>query len=472
MENYKIEKNVLTWINPELNLLCVPESVKEIAPNCMEPNSKLENIIFPSTLFMVRVGAFKHQNLKSVYFKGTCKYIQDEAFANNPNLSIIEMPTNLASVGNFAFEKCFSLEEINFKSDVLINVKAFAECKKLKKINFDKVVGISPHAFESCGFEEVAISNLDFDKYIVGDAAFKNNVNLKKVSITSPDTVLALMVFAGCSSLKELNLTGVKLISNNCFTNTGLETVYVPQTKIMETAFSGCNKLKNFTVNTDTFNLKVLNDCRNIENLFINAKVVADPGFKMDYQFKNIYASPQLEVLENLPFSGGCTIDTLNLAQSKIEFLAMKDFASAKINNLFLPHKVTLLPDGVFFNTTINNLFITSDEIKVLRNFSGNWSEINNIIITSENFVIDSENLGNLIRSGAENIYVNDYALKNVKMVLNEMMFKPSHESLWPGITGIKLKPMSELLNATGFRLENRINNMLYPYPKGEEDDR
>ncbi len=112
------------------------------------------------------------------------KYIAQNAFAGNGNISIVKIPASVVNIYRNAFSGCSSLTTVDIAegSDLWhIDVEAFAYCYELSHINLPEgLAQIDKKAFYSCGFTEIVI----------------------------PDSVsmVCLGAFQGCSELRSITI--------------------------------------------------------------------------------------------------------------------------------------------------------------------------------------------------------------------------------------------------------------------------
>lgn len=123
------------------------------------------------------------------------KYM-DEVYNNylayNSDLISIDIPSNIKSIGYYAFSNCTNLVNITIPSSVInIKSKAFERCISLTSITIpNSVTSIGDHAFFGC---------------------------IRLTSITIPDSVtsIGIAAFAECLKLKNITYNGTIVDWNN-----------------------------------------------------------------------------------------------------------------------------------------------------------------------------------------------------------------------------------------------------------------
>jgi uncharacterized protein YjbI with pentapeptide repeats len=107
---------------------------------------------------------------------------------------------NVASIGNYAFNQCTTLNTANFPLAKTIGTSAFRSTA-LQTANFQLAENIGSQAFNKTNLETA-----DFPKAeIIGDNAFNNCTNLEKVDFREA-TSIGFCVFAACESLATITI--------------------------------------------------------------------------------------------------------------------------------------------------------------------------------------------------------------------------------------------------------------------------
>ena len=218
----------------------IPEGMTVIDNDAFKNNTKLKEVILPSTL--KRIG--------SSAFEGT-------------SLAKVELPSGLTYIGNNAFANNKALTEVAIPKSVISAYGAFSGDENLKKVSFEEgTVEIPDGILSNTGIEEI---NLPSTVKIIGRDAFANNKALTKINLSDgvttikegafsgdsklsvvelPETLteISSYVFSDTPSLTHINLpSGITNIRDGAFTNSGLISITLPKelTGIGRSAFSG-----------------------------------------------------------------------------------------------------------------------------------------------------------------------------------------------------------------------------------------
>ena len=152
----------------------------------------------------------------TLVFDAQITAIPDSAFLACNNLTSIDIPDGIQSIGKNAFNGCNAIEEISIpKSITSIGSKAFYGCTGRATINCRIEDNWNDGWFREAGFSEVVIDN---NITSVGCYAFYNCDNLTKVTIGERVETIRYDAFASCDNLQEVTLpVSVKSIESSAF---------------------------------------------------------------------------------------------------------------------------------------------------------------------------------------------------------------------------------------------------------------
>lgn len=143
---------------------------KDVILNC----PALEEIEFGSSNISIEDDAFKGTFVRRINIGGSVA-VGDQAFAQCPNLSQVNIGGAGVAVGDLAFAQCPNLSRVNIGgAGVAVGAQAFAQCSKLTAV--------------SIGGAGIAI----------GESAFKDCLSLRTVDIGGADIKVDPTAFDGC----------------------------------------------------------------------------------------------------------------------------------------------------------------------------------------------------------------------------------------------------------------------------------
>ena len=158
--------------------------------------------------------------IRKVELGSSVTSIGDYAFQYCYSLSSITIPDGVTSIGDYAFQYCYSLSSITIPDSVTsISDYAFGECYILSSITIpDGVTSIGGYTFRYC----YSLSSITIPDGVtsIGDYAFFGCYSLS--SITIPDSVTSIgnYAFRHCRILSSITIPdGVTSIGNYAFYN-------------------------------------------------------------------------------------------------------------------------------------------------------------------------------------------------------------------------------------------------------------
>ena len=181
-----------------------------------------------------------------------------------------EIGDGVTSIGNYAFQGCYSLASITIPNGVTsIGNYAFQGCYSLASITIpDGVTSISGYTFNDC--YSLASITIPGGVTSIGDCVFQGCYSLASITIPNGVTSISGSVFYNCYSLASITIPGgVTSISGymfyNCFS---LASITFPEgvTSISSSVFQGCLSVRyyDFTRHTAVPTLSNTNAFQNI----------------------------------------------------------------------------------------------------------------------------------------------------------------------------------------------------------------
>ena len=191
-------------------------------------------------------------SLTSITILDGVRYIGNCAFLCCTSLTSITIPDSVTSIGDEAFEGCTSLTSVTIGNGVTsIGYKAFAYCRLLESVTIpDGVTGIGDSAFHSC----TSLTSVTIPDSVtsIGNSAFQNCTSLKSVTIGNGVTRIGQSAFEDCTSLTSITIPdSVTSIGEETFRGcTWLTSVTIGNgvTRIGQSAFKDCTWLTSVTI--------------------------------------------------------------------------------------------------------------------------------------------------------------------------------------------------------------------------------
>lgn len=137
--------------------------------------------------------------------------IEQYAFAKLTALEEVVLPSTLNLIGLGAFQGCTKLSKINLENVQFINERAFSGCALADTLGYDesgkpkaaKMVSIGNYAFENCKLDTVALPET---AQSIGIGAFSNNKELINVEFEAAKVKVGKSAFAGCTDLTSIDI--------------------------------------------------------------------------------------------------------------------------------------------------------------------------------------------------------------------------------------------------------------------------
>ena len=180
----------------------------------------------------------------------SASFVKEYAFSGNSCLTTVDLPM-CKTVGNNAFNRCYSLQTVSLPACTTVGDQAFYSCSSLQTVSLPVCTTVAGTAFRSCSsLQTVSLPACT----TIGWYAFYNCYSLKTVSLPACTTV-GRYTFQNCTSLSSIDLPMCKTVGNQAFQNcyslsvvyigTGIDTVCVLDTS---NAFDGCSALTSIYV--------------------------------------------------------------------------------------------------------------------------------------------------------------------------------------------------------------------------------
>lgn len=200
-----------------------PNTLEEIGTSAFQMAQQIDRFILPDSVKVLETECFSSiRHLKEIRLGKNLTLLKGHGhFSHNPKLTTIQIPSQIASIPNHCFNQSSSLERIELP-DGLNEIGEYSFAGTIiKNLDLPKSVkSIPSRAFLSC--RNLRTINLSSVKTI-GDAAFKENVSLGNVLISSHLISIGKEAFANCQSLQQVQgLNSNMVIAMDAFQGTGV----------------------------------------------------------------------------------------------------------------------------------------------------------------------------------------------------------------------------------------------------------
>ena len=220
---YKVYSNALAggfFNNKNLTRVILPRYLPAIGMY-MFNGSMVENIVMPDSPSEIGVLAFAGCALKSISVPASVTKIGNAAFQGSA-ISDITLPESCIEIGDCAF-KDTKLNYINLKHLQFIGEDAFEGVPLTGTIDLSNITNIPTGAFAYTKVNEIIFSSA---LKTIGASAFKNNLNLKVITLPEGLEAVGSYAFSDCPKL-DIGYwpESLEYIGYRAFRNTNISTL-------------------------------------------------------------------------------------------------------------------------------------------------------------------------------------------------------------------------------------------------------
>lgn len=263
------------------NYVVVPKNVSAIADSAVNmfsgTNNTVKFVTLPRQTSKIGKNAFANcSGLVGVSMSDFVTSIGESAFKSDSALTNFRAPTSLQTLSQAAFSGCESLSKVkNLDATGITEIPSdcFSMCSKLEEIVLPANISkIRFGAFAGSGLKTINLEDTKLEE--LGDSAFNSCAALTQLTVPSTLKTLgqSVFMFSGITEVKNFAGTSVSKIESMAFWYSSLIQIELPETleiidnsafascseltrvgglqntkvtQILDSAFSGCSKLKN-----------------------------------------------------------------------------------------------------------------------------------------------------------------------------------------------------------------------------------
>ena len=192
--------------------------------------STVESVVLPETLQIIQAEAFYHSALQSVSIPASVTFIGREAFASTPMQSLtFALDAQLLTIEQSAFEKTEQLGSVTIPASVTTMGRAVFKSSGITSLTFAEGFAMTEIPEEAFAYTHISTVTIPNSVTLINHNAFREIKELKSVTLGSGEELM---------------------IMSNVFYQSGLETVYIPETVgyVGEYAFVALPNLTEFQV--------------------------------------------------------------------------------------------------------------------------------------------------------------------------------------------------------------------------------
>ena len=394
-----------------LTSVTIPNSVTSIGDYAFQNCSSLTSVTIPNSVTSIGFRAFYDcAGLTSVTIGNSVTYIGDEAFYECSGLTSVTIGNSVTSIGRLAFHGCSSLTSVTIPNSVTsIGYRAFRYCSGLTSVTIgNSVTTIDEGAFEYCSsMISVTIGN---SLTSIGSSIFRycNSLTIVVWNATNcNDFSSNFTPFRGSawnirSQIKTF-IFGDSVEHIPAYLCVGMEnlenlTIGKSITEISADDFSGCNNIKNVTLNSNAIANKNYDSSANLTTVFgtqveeyiIGEAVTAIGSYAM-HNASSLHAltlpSSILSIGQSA-FDGCSQLETVNLNSNAIvskTYTATNNFSTifgTQVQTYNLGDAITAIGDYAFYNSgNVTSLNIPDGVTTIGNNSFAGCSGVTSLVI-------------------------------------------------------------------------------------------
>ena len=332
---YDIRCGIKYYLNDqEITTLEIPSGITHIGYGVFFSSNNLTNLTLSSKITSAGEYAFRNcSNLKDVryyIYDDLATYIQKghpaiyvncgiKYYWNNQEITTLEIPSSVTSIGNYAFYGCNGLTSIEFPSNLSsIGDWAFASCSGLTSVDLpSSITKMGELVFHNC--ENLSSVKLPSEITAISKEAFGGCISLKNIELPAGITSIDEYAFYGCSNLQNINLpSGITTIGFGAFWNcSNLTNVILPSalTSIGNIAFVNCSNLANVTLSSNITSIgsSAFSGCKSLKNLTISKDVTSIKDIRFNNDSEELELESVYVAWEN-PIEAGSFFDRIKIS--------------------------------------------------------------------------------------------------------------------------------------------------------------
>ena len=317
----------------EITTLEIPSEITSIGDGVFLSSNSLTNLTLSSKITSAGKYAFNNcSNLKDVSYyihDDLATYIQKghpafylncgiKYYWNNQEITTLEIPTSVTSIGNHAFYGCNGLTSVEFPSNLSsIGDWAFSNCSGLTSVVLpSSITKMGECVFYYC--KNLSSVKLPSEITAISNGAFGYS-SLKDIELPAGITSIGDDAFVNCSNLQNINLpSGITTIGTGAFWDcSNLTNVILPSalTSIGDIAFLNCSNLANVTLssNITSIGYSAFSDCKSLKNLTISKDVTSIKDIRFYYEYDELELESVYVAWEN-PIEAGSFFDRIKIS--------------------------------------------------------------------------------------------------------------------------------------------------------------
>lgn len=307
------------------------------------------------------------ESVTSVTIGSGVKSIGDCAFRNDAALTSIYIPAGVETMGSEVFEDCSVLTTVTFaEHSVLTEIPygCFSYCYKLSLVNIPSdVTTIGGYAFNDC--YELADLTVPANVTTIGQSAYRNCDGLTSVTMSEGVTTVLAYAFAYCDSLTTVSFPSTLTdIGPQAFYDSALTSVVLPDSAVSvgDQAFASCYNLKTATVALSEYSQGsgLFASCTNLETVTIkgNPKYFGYYTFSSCVNLTSVTLPDSIEIIYPYTFKSCESLESIALPSGLKEIRSDCFEECTGLTSIELPDTLEVIGSYAFSNSGLVSVTI------------------------------------------------------------------------------------------------------------------
>lgn len=300
---------------------------------------------------------FKYiDQINSVKVEEGVTSIGEYAFYGMPNMTEIQLPKGLKTIGGYAFKNSTKLNKVELPDTITkLGESAFYGCTGLTKINIPEgIYTIWAYTFKNC--TNLAEVTLPSTLIKLDEAAFYGCSALKEINIPEKVSIIGIYCFKNCNNLSSLTLPeALTSVREAAFYGTAITELAIPKDvkTIGAYAFKNCTKLNNIQLPEalEKINDSAFYSCTALTTLEIpnNVTKICDYAFRKCTGIQNVKFSENLTTIGESAFYGCSGINELNLPQGVTSIGSYAFKSCTNVTRVQMPAALGKIAESTFY---------------------------------------------------------------------------------------------------------------------------
>lgn len=300
---------------------------------------------------------FKYiDQINSVKVEEGVTSIGDYAFYGMPNMTEIQLPKGLKTIGGYAFKNSTKLNKVELPDTITkLGESAFYGCTGLTKINIPEgIYTVWAYTFKNC--TNLAEVTLPSTLIKLDEAAFYGCSSLKEINIPKKVSIIGIYCFKNCNNLSSLTLPeALTSVREAAFYGTAITELTIPKDvkTIGAYAFKNCTKLNNIQLPEalEKIDDSAFYSCTALTTLEIpnNVTKICDYAFRKCTGIQSVKFSENLTTIGESAFYGCSGINELNLPQGVTSIGSYAFKSCANVTTVQMPAALGKVAESTFY---------------------------------------------------------------------------------------------------------------------------